>query len=103
LTCKHCGWNSTHTTGYHTRWAADPQGFSLPATHVFWTKSGKSPSVGAGPVAPTAPAPAPATDSVVTANSLLSARVGPLIAQYKTASEDGQFSSFLADFERALN
>jgi hypothetical protein len=34
---------------------------------------------------------------------LLSTRVGPLIAQYKTASEDGQFASFLADFERALN
>lgn len=103
LTCKHCGWNSTHTTGYHTRWATDPQAFSLPATHVFWTKSGKSPPVGGGPAAPPAPAPAPATGSVASATSLLSTRVGPLIAQYKTASEDGQFASFLADFERALN
>ena len=38
-----------------------------------------------------------------TSVSSLSSRVGPLIAQYKTNTEDGQFASFLADFERVLN
>ena len=39
----------------------------------------------------------------VTSGSSLSLRVGPLIAQYKTNTEDGLFASFLADFERVLN
>jgi hypothetical protein len=29
--------------------------------------------------------------------------VGLLIAQYKTNTEDGQFASFLTNFERVLN
>jgi hypothetical protein len=43
------------------------------------------------------------TVASITSDRLLSSRVGPLIAQYKTNTEDGQFASFLADFERALN
>jgi hypothetical protein len=39
----------------------------------------------------------------VTSGSTLGSRVGPLIAQYKTNTKDGQFASFLADFERVLN
>jgi hypothetical protein len=39
----------------------------------------------------------------VASGSLLSLQVGPLIAQYKTNAEDGQFASFLADFKRVLN
>ena len=103
LTCKVCGWNKTHTSGYHTRWAADPNNFSLPATHAYWLKTGKTPPAGRVPDTQPAAAPASASGSVGSAQSLLSTRMGPLIAQYKTNSEDGQFSSFLADFERALN
>jgi hypothetical protein len=44
MMCKSCGWNTTHTTGFHDSYAKDPASFSLPATHLFWTKSGKSPS-----------------------------------------------------------
>jgi hypothetical protein len=43
------------------------------------------------------------TVASITSDRLLSSRVGPLIAQYKNNTEDGQFASFLADFERALN
>jgi hypothetical protein len=43
------------------------------------------------------------TVASTTSGSSLSSRVGPLIAQYKTNTEDGQFASFLADFERVLN
>jgi hypothetical protein len=43
------------------------------------------------------------TAASVTSGSSLSSRVGLLIAQYKTNTEDGQFASFLADFERVLN
>ena len=43
------------------------------------------------------------TAASVTSVSSLSLLVGLLIAQYKTNTEDRQFASFLADFERALN
>jgi hypothetical protein len=35
MVCKSYGWNTTHTTGYHDKWVADPKSFSLPATHLF--------------------------------------------------------------------
>jgi hypothetical protein len=43
------------------------------------------------------------TAASITSDRSLSLRVGPLIAQYKTNTEDGQFASVLADFKRALN
>ncbi len=68
MMCKSCGWNTTHTTGFHDSYAKDPASFSLPATHLFWTKSGKSPSEKGGG----ASAPAVAIPPVASAASLLS-------------------------------
>ncbi len=96
---KICGWNTTHTKGFHDSFAKDLALFSLPATHLFWTKSGKSPSEkGCG-----ASAPAVAIPPVASAASLLSSRMGPQIAQYWIRLDDSKFTSFLADFKRALN
>jgi hypothetical protein len=68
MMCKSCGWKSTHTTGFHDSYVKDPASFSLPATHLFWTKSGKSPSEkGCG-----ASAPAMVIPPVASAASLLS-------------------------------
>jgi len=86
MVCKSCGWNTTHTS-----------------THLFWSKTGKTTHEGGngGSVIPiTAPT---AMAGSITSGSSLSSCVGPLIAQYKTNTEDGQFASFLADFERVLN
>jgi hypothetical protein len=103
MVCKSCGWNTTHITGYRDKWVAYPKSFSLPAPHLFWSTSGKNPPEGGsgGSMTPTA-APT-STVASITSDRLLSSRVGPLIAQYKNNTEDGQFASFLADFERALN
>jgi len=50
------------------------------------------------------PTAAPTTTAAsITSDRSLSSRVGPLIAQYKTNTEDGQFASFLADFEITLH
>jgi hypothetical protein len=50
------------------------------------------------------PTAAPTTTAAsITSDRSLSLRVGSLIAQYKTNTKDGQFASFLADFEKALN
>ena len=105
MTCKAWGWNTTHTLGFHTKWAKNPQTFSLPVIHVFWTKSGRQPPVGGGSgiIASATAALSAVTRSIRSATSLLSARVGLIIAQYKTELEDGQFASFLNDFKRVLN
>jgi hypothetical protein len=103
MVCKSCGWNTTHTTGFHDKWVADPKSFSLPATHLFWSKSGKTPPEGGGGGSTTPAVAITTTAASVTSGGSLSSRVGPLIAQYKTNTEDGQFASFLADFERVLN
>jgi hypothetical protein len=99
MMCKSCGWNTTHTTGFHESYAKDPASFSLPSTHLFWTESSKSPSEkGRGASAPTVDIP-----PVASAASSLSSLMGTLIAQYRTRLDDSQFTSFLADFQRALN
>ena len=95
MVCKSCGWNTTHTTGFHDKWVADPKSFSLPATHLFWSKSGKNPPEGGGGGSTTPTAAITTTAACVTSGSSLSSRVGPLIAQYKTNTKDGQFASFL--------
>ncbi len=100
MKCKSSGWNTTHTTGFHNPYAKDPAFlFSLPATHLFWTKSSKSPSEKGGG----ASAPAVVIPSVASAASLLSSQMRSLIAQYWTRLDDSEFTSFLADFQRALN
>jgi hypothetical protein len=103
MVCKSCGWNTNHITGNQDIWVADPKSFFLPAPYLFWSKSGKAPPEGGGggPVAPTAATQT--TAASVASISSLCLRVGPLIAAYKTNAEDGQFASFFANFERALN
>ncbi len=103
MVCKSCGWNSTHTTGFHDKWVADPKSFSPLTTHLFWSKSGKNPPEEDGGGSRTPAATITTTTASVTSDRTLSSRIGPLIAQYKTNTKDGQFASFLADFERALN
>ncbi len=88
---------------YHDKWVADTKSFSLPATHLFRSKSGKTPPEGGNSGSSIPTLAATTTAASVTSVNLQSSRVGPLIAQYKTNTEDRQFASFLADFERALN
>ncbi len=99
MMCKTCGWNTTHTAGFHSSYKDDPASFSLPSTHVYWTKSGKSPpTIGRG-----ASAPDVAIPLIASAASSLSSRMVPLITQYQTRTDDSKFNSFLADFQQALN
>ncbi len=95
MMCKTCGWNTTHTTGFNCSYKDDPANFSLPTTHVYWTKSGKSPPTnGRG-----APAPDVAAPPVASAASSISSRINPVITQYQTRTDDSEFNSFLADFQ----
>ncbi len=46
---KSCKWNESHTSKYHGKWNRNQSTFSIPVTHVFWSKSGITPSAEKGP------------------------------------------------------
>jgi hypothetical protein len=79
--------------GYHGEWSRNQSTFQLPATHVFWSKSG-------APPAASMPAP-PATN--VGGGALSRGQLSSLINRNKTETEDGAFVSFLSEFEGLLN
>jgi hypothetical protein len=93
MNCKSCGWNESHTSGFHGEWNRNQSTFCIPVTHVFWTKSGDTPSAEKGPP------PAAGTASSGVSRGQLSG----LINWYKTESDDGAFTSFLTEFEGMLN
>ncbi len=93
MNCKSCGWNSTHTTGYHGKWLRNQSTFQFPVTHVFWSKSGALPAA-------STPAP-PATN--VGGGALSRGQLSSLINCHKTETEDGAFASFLSEFKGLLN
>jgi hypothetical protein len=78
---------------FHGEWDRNQSTFCIPATHVFWTKSGTTPSVAKG-----------LTPAAGTASSGVSkGQLSGLINWYKTESDDGAFTSFLSEFESLLN
>ncbi len=64
----------------------------LPITHVFWSKSGTTPSVEKGL--------APASSS--TTPGVSKEQLSGLISRYKTETDDGAFVSFFSEFEGLL-
>jgi hypothetical protein len=94
MNCKSCGWNDTHTSGYHGEWSCNQSAFNLPGTHVFWSKSGTTPSAEKGP--------APASSSTTPGVGVLKGQLSGLISRYKTKTDDGAFASFLLEFEGLL-
>ena len=78
---KSCGWNESHTSKYHGEWNQNQSTFSIPATHVFWSKSGTTPSAEKGP-----------TLAAGSASSGVSkGQLSGLINQYKTETDNGAF------------
>jgi hypothetical protein len=92
MNCKSCGWNDTHTSGYHGEWSCNQSTFQLPGTHIFWSESGTTPSAEKGP--------APASSS--TTHGVSKGQLSGLISRYKTKTDDGAFVSILSEFEGLL-
>jgi len=63
--------------------------FSLPAPHLFWSKSGKNPPEGGSGGSTTLTVTPKTTAASITSDKSLSLCVGLLIAQYKTNIEEG--------------
>jgi hypothetical protein len=92
MNCKSCGWNDTHTSGYHGEWFRNQSTFQLPGTHIFWSKSGTTPSMKKGPAPP----------SSSNTPGVSKEQLSGLIGHYKTKADDGAFPSFLSEFEGLL-
>jgi hypothetical protein len=92
MNCKSCGWNDTHTSGYHGKWSCNQSTYQLPGTHVSWSKSETTPSAEKGP----------ASASSSTTPGLSKGQLSALISRYKTKTDDGAFASFLLQFEGLL-
>ncbi len=93
MNCKSCGWNESHTSKYHDKWNRNQSTFSIPATHVFWSKFGTTPSAETGPT--------PAAGSA--SSSVSKGQLSGLINWYKTETDNWAFSSFFSEFEELLN
>ncbi len=78
---------------FHGKWIQNQSIFCIPATHVFWDKSGTTPSV------EKCPAPAAGTAS----SGVSRGQLRGLINRCKTEAKDGALASFLSEFEGLLN
>jgi len=95
---KGCGWNSTHTTGFHNEQSRSALNFKLPPEHMWWRVSGKQ--YAAAGAAVILPSGADATQ-VVQDRQQMSALTG-VVDQYMTGTDNAEMSSFLGDMRRAL-
>ena len=73
MKCKSCRWNESHTPKYHGEWNRNQSTFSIPATHVFWSKLGTTLSLEKGPT--------PAAGSA--SSGVSKGQLSGLINQYK--------------------
>jgi hypothetical protein len=85
-----CGWNETHTSGYHGEWSRNQSAFKLPSAHVFWIKSESS--------AEKIPTPAPSVPTAGVPKGQLSG----LISRYKTETNDVAFAAYFLDLKGLL-
>ncbi len=80
---------------FHGKWNRNQPTSCIPATHVFWGKSGTTPAVENGP------APTASTSTASSGDS--SGQLSGLINWYKTEADDGVLASLLSEFEGLLN
>ena len=101
-----CGWNYTHTSGYHTAQHRDGALFCLPREHDYWKMSGKTPPAanngGGGGGGQSADAGGGAASSNANDSQLRSALSG-LVDCHMGVTENADIASLLAEFKQALN
>ena len=95
---KGCGWNDTHTTGYHGEQQRSAANFLLPAGHPWWLLSGKA-YVAAG-AAVTLPSGVGATQTIQDRQQM-TALTG-IVDRYMTGTDNADMSAFLGDLRGAL-
>jgi len=119
---KGCGFNLTHTTGFHEAWSQNTAGFSLPATHVFVKKQREAgitqgPAQSQGPPSLGGTTPQGQSQAIVPAGAAVggfsqmgasfasqhSVQTKAVLEHHKNTVSDPELSSFLADLQKAWN
>jgi len=88
---KGCGWNTSHTTGYHNEQSRSIASFKVPPDHPYWLLSGKA--WAAAGAAVTLPSGADATQ-IIQDRQQLTAMTG-VVDRYMTGTDNAEMSSFL--------
>ena len=93
--CKQCGYNTTHTSGFHAAWKRDTGTFDLPDEHDYWKLSGNTDNVTTGTGA----------YEGGRANTIyqLNLDISEVVSFHQGDTSDAIFSSFLTDFSKVLD
>jgi hypothetical protein len=85
----------THRSWLYGKWNNNQSTICIPATHVFWGKSGTTPSTEKGP--------APAASKSTASSGVSRGQLSGFINWYNTEADDGECASFLGEFKGLLN
>ena len=89
-----CGWNKTHTSGFHAAWSREPDSFVLPNDHDFWKHSGQQPGNTSGSGA--------SQGGGANVSAAGRSALAQIISTHQEETTDSSFSAFLSDFSKVL-
>ena len=104
---KDCGWNTTHTSEFHSAWMQNKSSFTLPATHEFSVKTGTAskPSQKGEPATDALTAGFLLTSSIVQTGALAGIVTAnkdstkSVLEHYKSNTVDSDLYALMADFQ----
>ena len=104
---KGCGWNCTHTSGFHSAFTSNPSSFpaALPASHPYHQKIAKEHHQGLPPPPPNV-LPVNHTSIGSSSNEFVSLDWSKLLAvceHHERAVADPTVAAFLSDLKKLLN
>ena len=99
MSCKKCGLNTTHTSGYHDEHARYGANFSLPATHPYNMKMAEQASVGGKPIVDTGASRGVKFES----NPSVKGQLKTLIDSRMSLTENSEMAAFYSDLKGMLS
>ena len=105
---KPCGWNTTHTYGFHVDWAKNKETFTLPTTHEFRIETGTAGFDSSGLAQPDLSLSSRGGDLaatkwlVGTSKGLVNEnrqKTKAVLDHYKANAEDSDISTFMSDLQ----
>ena len=91
---QECGWNTTHTYGFHAAWKRDLVTFTLPSDHDYWKLSWKNAGF------TTVTGASEGGGEITTDQRRLD--LSKVISHHPREASDAIFSSLITDFSKAL-
>ena len=99
MSCKKCGLNTTHTSGYHDEYARYGVKFSLPVTHPYNMKMAEQASVGGKPIVDTGASRGVTHEP----NPSVMGQLKTLIDSRMSSTENSEMAAFYSDLKGMLS